>query len=159
MKAANGGLNIMHWNFGLSNVILLHLSFKRKTTIYIPLISMYVYTVCIYMKYLSLGCFPHLDNTTFGISPVEVVSLSLCMFVPHVQSEPGQADGERQHGAALLLPDWQQRVSETAAAGEGLHRHRLVRGNRGPSVTCTHLQFLIPKPVRHRQNQRRQRLV
>ncbi|MEQ2158647.1 hypothetical protein GOODEAATRI_014542 [Goodea atripinnis] len=34
------------------------------------------------------------------------------------QRQPGQADGQRKHSAALLLPYGQQRVSEAAAEGE-----------------------------------------
>lgn len=40
------------------------------------------------------------------------------------QREPGQADGERQHSPALLLPDGQRRVPEAAAARQGVHRDR-----------------------------------
>lgn len=59
----------------------------------------------------------------FAVSQIITVTISdspVCVF----QCEPGQADDQRKHSSALLLPDRQQRVSQTAAERKSLNLHQ-----------------------------------
>ncbi|MEQ2215342.1 hypothetical protein XENOCAPTIV_030898, partial [Xenoophorus captivus] len=61
------------------------------------------------------------------LCPPDVAEVNTARSPDHLtvfQRQPGQADGQRKHSAALLLPDGQQRVSEAAAEGESFSVHQ-----------------------------------